>query len=1434
MKSKIKVLLVAAVVICALANATAAQATAYSVVAGSMTGSYPSTLNVPIMARGFGSGISGINFDLYYDSNLLTISGTGYTDSALTGSNGTILVNTSTLGTVSYLWYNVSTPVALSSSTIATINFAISTTTVTSTNLTFAPYDTSDVSDAAGDTIGSSVTFTAGTLSLNPPTAPTASTTITFSDVSTSSFTMHLSEVAGATSYMVYQNDELATTTALTTLYPRNITPDTLYSYYVVATNAGGNGPTSSVFSTTTLPLPPSAPSAPTLSNVGQNSLTVGWDAVSGATYYVVYQNSVAVVTTSATSTNRSSLTASTSYTYAIVAGNSGGVSAASDSTSTTTLPGAPDAPSAPTFSGVTSSSLVVSWADVTYALYYKLYENGTLVTTTAATTSNRTGLTTDTLYTYYVLAGNTGGWSTSSTAAATTTLPLPPSAPSTPTFSSIAQTTLSVNWSAVSGATYYRVYKDGAAVATTTDVTYAATDLTANTTYSFYIIAGNAGGTSVSSTAAEVTTLPNPPTAPSDIDVADIAATSITVIWADNSSDETAFVVEQSTDGETYSVVATTSINATSTSATGLTPNTAYLFRVKAVNTGGSSSYVTAPLPAYTNSAIVTSQVVTASTSATISLQWSANSNPAGTNYRAYVTGVSTSTVTSAGSTVTATISGLTPNTQYTINIQSQNHDNTYNSAQQVTEYTAAAAPSTPTVSDITTESVLLTWTSNSNPGATVYYVAYSNGTLIATTTNVTTSVSGLAPNTSYQFKVRAENLGAAGTYSAYSSNSTATATLPAVPGTPTATASGDGQVDLTWSANSNGASTVYEIYNENTEATVTSSATTRSITGLDPDTQYRFRVRALHLNDESTVSSYSAYSSVVRTLANVPSAPTVGDATTTVSALSVSFSGGTNPSNITYAIYNVTDGNYLDADGLATTTPIFQATSTWGTELVATGLTDNTAYQFAIIARNSSSTNSATSSANTAVYTIPGTVSGLTATAASASQINLSWTAMGSATYHIYRSTNDSSYTSIGTASVNSYSNTGLTARTQYYYKVAAVNSSGEGKLSSAMSTITLSGGSAGGSSSGSSGSGNTTYNISMNGSQYLGVLSVSGFNVVLYIGSNAGFTVAGGVHNLKVQDLNMSTGEVEFVVSSNPQVFKLKPGTSKELDLNGDKKNDIKIAYNTLTTNRIDVTVQALAVTSVSTTPTTVTTVNTTPIVQSVTSAVVISKINTTTFNPGASLKFTYAYKNTTSKTVNVKFVRQLVDSKGKVVKSSTISKSLKKGATYTNKVSEALPGNLKSGTYTVKVKVLDNKSKVVDQNSFDIAVVKKYFILGADLPVANEFTFDTKMLNAVKSNVALPTSLKLKYTYKNSTGKTQSIRMVRELVNDAGKVLVTKNGKWSLKAGQKDSTTFTQALDNKLTAGNYQIRLRAYDATSKALLAENSVGFTVEAR
>jgi arabinoxylan arabinofuranohydrolase len=88
-----------------------------------------------------------------------------------------------------------------------------------------------------------------------------------------------------------------------------------------------------------------------------------------------------------------------------------------------------------------------------------------------------------------------------------------------------------------------------------------------------------------------------------------------------------------------------------------------------------------------------------------------------------------------------------------------------------------------------------------------------------------------------------------------------------------------------------------------------------------------------------------------------------------------------------------------------------------------------------------------------------IPAPPNGLTATALSASQINLGWTTSAGATsYNLKRATvSGGPYTTLTNCSATGFMDTGLAAGTPYYYAVSALNAGGESANSSQASATT-----------------------------------------------------------------------------------------------------------------------------------------------------------------------------------------------------------------------------------------------------------------------------------------------------------------------------------------------------------------------------------------
>ena len=81
-------------------------------------------------------------------------------------------------------------------------------------------------------------------------------------------------------------------------------------------------------------------------------------------------------------------------------------------------------------------------------------------------------------------------------------------------------------------------------------------------------------------------------PTAPSALAATTISSTQIDLSWADNSDNETGFLIERALAGQIFTQIDIVGPGITSYASTGLDPNTQYQFRILAMNYPGNSAY--------------------------------------------------------------------------------------------------------------------------------------------------------------------------------------------------------------------------------------------------------------------------------------------------------------------------------------------------------------------------------------------------------------------------------------------------------------------------------------------------------------------------------------------------------------------------------------------------------------------------------------------------------------------------------------------------------------------------------------------------------------------------------------------------------------------------------------------------------------------------
>ena len=162
--------------------------------------------------------------------------------------------------------------------------------------------------------------------------------------------------------------------------------------------------------------------------------------------------------------------------------------------------------------------------------------------------------------------------------------------------------------------------------------------------------------------------------------------ASSLTVNWSDNATNETNNVLERSTDGTNFTVIATLGANVTSYYEATLTPNTLYYYRVKATNAAESSVYsevasITTPPIASIPTKAATPTPATGSNAVdlingNLTLKWTGNTNTI--TYSVYF-GTDASNLAKLGDVAyvvapSYTLTGLSPATTYYWRIDASN----------------------------------------------------------------------------------------------------------------------------------------------------------------------------------------------------------------------------------------------------------------------------------------------------------------------------------------------------------------------------------------------------------------------------------------------------------------------------------------------------------------------------------------------------------------------------------------------------------------------------------------------------------------------------------------------------------------------------------------------------------------------------------------
>jgi chitodextrinase len=434
------------------------------------------------------------------------------------------------------------------------------------------------------------------------------------------------------------------------------------------------------------------------------------------------------------------------------------------------------------------------------------------------------------------------------------------------------------------------------------------------------------------------------------------------------------------------------------------------------------------------------------------------------------------------ATSTTTFNDTGLTGPTSYSYRVRATDAAGNLSAFSTTMTATTAAPPDTTpptaptnlTASAASSTQINLSWTvSTDNVGVTGYKVercqgaSCSNFGQIAATSTTTFNDTGLTGPTSYSYRVRATD--AAGNLSAFSTTMTATTaappdtTPPTAPTNLTASAASSTQINLSWTVSTDNVGvTGYKVERcqgascSNFGQIAATSTTTFNDTGLTGPTSYSYRVRAT-----DAAGNLSAFSTTMTATTAAPPDTTPPTAPTNLTASAAS----STQINLSWTVstdnVGVTGYKVERCQG-ASCSNFGQIAATSTTTFNDTGLTGPTSYSYRVRATDAAGNLSSPSTVGTATTLSgsPAAPSGSTASAVSATQINLSWTnnAVNQTGFKVERSSDNVTFTQIATTSATTYPDVNLSPKTLYYYRVRATNASGDSDYTNVTTATTL----------------------------------------------------------------------------------------------------------------------------------------------------------------------------------------------------------------------------------------------------------------------------------------------------------------------------------------------------------------------------------------
>ena len=783
----------------------------------------------------------------------------------------------------------------------------------------------------------------------------------------------------------------------------------------------------------------PEAPAVPTLDSPTPTTLTLNWTAPTNAgppitDYDYRYRagnagawNIIANDINDALTFTITTLTASTSYQVGIRATNAEGTGDWSTSTAFTTPAAPPSAPQSLT-AAPANTQVTLAWtapASGTPTGYEYRYKSSGDYNSWTDTTSPKiiASLTNNTPYTFEVRAKSNSGPGAKATVSATPTAPNDP-----PTFSSLTTASVNEGTTAVTTLTAtdpdsddttftYSIFggadsakfsinsSSGALTFKTAPDFENPTDTTTNNEYIITLRVTSGSNAremtteqTLTVTVADTDEAPEAPAAPT---FTSLTSTTLTLNWiapTNTGPPITDYDYRYSTDGNSWTTIANTPIDAISTPIVGLSASTLYYVAVRATNAEGTGSWSTST--SFTTLAAPPSapQSLTAAPASTqVTLAWTApaSGTPTGYQYRYKSSGGYNSWTDTTSPKI---IASLTNNTPYTFEVRAKSDSGP--GAKATVSATPTAPNDPPTFSSLTTASVnegttavtTLTATDPDSDDTTFTYSIFggadsakfsinsSSGALTFKTAPDFENPTDTTTNNEYIITLRVTSGSNA---REMTTEQTLTVTVadtdeaPAAPDAPTFTSLTSATLTLNWTAPTNTGPPITDYdYRYSTDgnswttiANTPIDAISTPIVGLSASTLYYVAVRATNAEGTGSWSTSTTFTTPAASVSTVPSAPQSLMAQVGNQQITLAWEApatGVTPTGYEYRYKSSgAYGNWTD-----TTSP----------KIIAS-LTNNTPYTFEVRAKsNSGSGAKATVSATPIAPNDPPTFSSLT----------------------------------------------------------------------------------------------------------------------------------------------------------------------------------------------------------------------------------------------------------------------------------------------------------------------------------------------------------------------------------------------------------------------------------------------------------------------